>query len=106
MLIRTAVMGASGYAGGELVRLLDDHPEFEVTHLGAHSSAGETLASVHPHLRHGDRMLESITHDVDVDAVFLALPHGASWDIGKAMAFCGLERPKRTPSLKVNLLPS
>ena len=51
MSLSVAVAGASGYAGGELLRLLSSHPEFEVTIVTAHQNAGQPLASVHPHLR-------------------------------------------------------
>ncbi len=76
----TAVLGASGYAGGELIRFIDGHPGFEISFLGAHSRAGERLGSVHPHLTGGDRMLETFDADrvASLDAVFMALPHGAS----------------------------
>ena len=47
---RVAVLGASGYTGGELLRLLAGHPSFEVTFLGAKDSAGSSLADVQPHL--------------------------------------------------------
>ena len=50
MGIRVAVAGASGYAGGELLRLLAGHPEFEIAAATAHSQAGTPVASVHPHL--------------------------------------------------------
>ena len=88
MTTPVAILGASGYAGGELIRLADVHPEFEVVHLGAHRSEGERLGIVHPQLAGGDRILASL--DVgDVIAagtalVFLALPHGES--AGPAMA--------------------
>ena len=52
-----AVFGSSGYAGGELIRLIDGHPAFEIAYLGAHTAAGKTLGSVHPQLRGGDRLL-------------------------------------------------
>ncbi|HSG80046.1 MAG TPA: N-acetyl-gamma-glutamyl-phosphate reductase [Acidimicrobiia bacterium] len=81
-----AVLGASGYAGGELVRLLDDHPGIELVYLGAHSQAGRRLAEVHPHLTGGERVLGSNDSVPDVDVVFLALPHGASWQPGIALA--------------------
>ncbi len=83
-----AILGASGYAGGELIRLIDDHPNFGVAHLGAHSQAGATLATVHPHLGGGDRVLGTLDPDTipDVDLVFLALPHGASADPAMALA--------------------
>jgi len=80
-VIRAAVAGASGYAGGEILRLLLAHPQIEVGAVTAASSAGERLGGVHPHLVPlADRVLEETTlptlsgHDV----VFLALPHGHS----------------------------
>ncbi len=79
--LAVAVAGASGYAGGELLRLLSAHPEFEVTVVTAHSNAGQSLASVHPHLVSlGHLTLQETTADVlaAADVVFLALPHGAS----------------------------
>ncbi len=76
----TAVLGASGYGGGELIRFLDNHPEFSVELLTAHSNAGAALSDVHPHLGGGDRRLEAFDPDrfVDIDVAFLAMPHGAS----------------------------
>ena len=80
-MVTAAVAGASGYAGGEIVRLLLGHPDIELGTLTADSQAGKLLADVHPHLAAvGDRVLEPATpatlHGHDV--VFLALPHGAS----------------------------
>ncbi len=76
----TAVLGASGYGGGELIRILDNHPQFSVDLLIAHSNAGSSLSSVHPHLGGGDRVLEAFDPDrfADIDLAFLAMPHGAS----------------------------
>lgn len=87
-----AVLGASGYAGGELVRLLDAHPDIEIIHLAAHSSAGAPLGSVHPHLHGGDRMLHPGDPDLvpEVDIAFLALPHGASWQPALALVSRGV----------------
>ncbi|MFO7548165.1 MAG: N-acetyl-gamma-glutamyl-phosphate reductase [Acidimicrobiia bacterium] len=86
--LRTAVFGASGYAGGELVRLLDAHPVLELVHLGAHSRAGSTLGAVHPQLSGGERPLGGL--DLGslpaVDVVFLALPHGASAELAHELA--------------------
>ena len=75
-----AILGASGYAGGELIRFLDNHPGFEVVFLGAKTSAGRSLSSVHPHLSGGTRILEEFNADAvgSADVVFMALPHGAS----------------------------
>lgn len=91
--MKVAVLGASGYAGGELVRLLDEHPTFQLAHLGAHSKQGARLADVHPQLADGDRILggndaESVPPDTDL--VFLALPHGASWKAGEELASAGM----------------
>lgn len=88
MKLKAAVVGASGYAGGELVRLLDAHPVFDLVWLGAHSRAGETLREVHPHLSGGDRRLAASASEAvpRVDAAFLALPHGASYEIGHELA--------------------
>ncbi len=76
-----AVVGASGYAGGELLRLLVAHPHFEVGPIAAHSRAGARLGSVHPQIQSlADR--ELIAADADAlaaaDVIFLALPHGES----------------------------
>jgi N-acetyl-gamma-glutamyl-phosphate reductase len=79
--LRVAVAGASGYAGGEVLRLAMQHPELEVGIVTAHANAGGLLGRHHPHLIDlADRVLEPTTaaavdgHDV----VVLALPHGES----------------------------
>ncbi|GAA4403139.1 N-acetyl-gamma-glutamyl-phosphate reductase [Fodinibacter luteus] len=80
-MMRVAVAGASGYAGGEVVRLLLQHPELEVGALTASSNAGQPLGAVHAHLTPlADRVLEDTSADVLAghDAVVLALPHGHS----------------------------
>jgi len=79
--MKTAVLGASGYAGGELLRLLQNHPAFVPTHVTANAHAGERISSVHPQLsRMGDRTFAVLDHKLlaDCDLVFLALPHGES----------------------------
>jgi N-acetyl-gamma-glutamyl-phosphate reductase len=79
--MKTAVIGASGYAGGELLRLLATHPVFEVTLVGAHSNAGEQVTSVHPQLQSYAGRLFVTAESIDftrIDLVFLALPHGES----------------------------
>ncbi|CAN5310976.1 N-acetyl-gamma-glutamyl-phosphate reductase [soil metagenome] len=78
---RAAVAGASGYAGGELLRLLLGHPYGEVGAVTAHGNAGTPLGEHHPHLVPlADRVLQETSTDVlsGHDVVFLALPHGAS----------------------------
>ena len=79
--MKTAVIGASGYAGGELLRLLATHPHFEVTVVSAHSNAGEQVTSVHPQLQsYAGREFVSVDsiNFADIELVFLALPHGES----------------------------
>lgn len=78
---RAAVVGASGYAGGELLRLLDAHPFLSVDAVTAATNAGELVTSVHPHLRqYSGRVFEptDVARLADADVVFLALPHGQS----------------------------
>jgi len=81
MSLSVAVAGASGYAGGELLRLLSQHPDLEVTTVTAFQNAGQPLVAVQPHLRSLAHLtLQETTHEVlsGADVVFLALPHGAS----------------------------
>jgi N-acetyl-gamma-glutamyl-phosphate reductase len=81
MGIRAAVAGASGYAGGELLRLLLDHPHIEPAVLAAGSNAGQFVGDVHPHLPTlaGERFVATTPEALrGVDVVFLALPHGES----------------------------
>jgi N-acetyl-gamma-glutamyl-phosphate reductase len=88
MTVRVAVAGASGYAGGELLRLLLAHPEVEIGALTAGGSAGTPLAAHQPHLVPlADRVLADTTPDVLAghDVVFLALPHGHSADIAATL---------------------
>jgi N-acetyl-gamma-glutamyl-phosphate reductase len=82
--MRVAVAGASGYAGGELLRLIAGHPQFELSVLTADSSAGKTVAEVHLHLA-GDRRIAELVFEpqhaikqADCDLVFMALPSGQS----------------------------
>ncbi len=86
--VRAAVAGASGYAGGEVLRLLLGHPSVEIGALTAGSNAGEPLTKLQPHLLPlSDRILEETTVDVlsGHDVVFLALPHGQSAEIANAL---------------------
>ena len=81
MTYSVAVSGASGYAGGEILRLLADHPEFEVRTVTAHQNAGQALTAVQPHLRSFTHLTLKETSAATLaghDLVFLALPHGAS----------------------------
>ncbi|MFE0812205.1 N-acetyl-gamma-glutamyl-phosphate reductase [Streptomyces sp. NPDC058848] len=81
MAVRAAVAGASGYAGGELLRLLLAHPEVEIGALTGNSNAGQKLGALQPHLLPlAGRVLEPTTPEALAghDVVFLALPHGQS----------------------------
>ncbi|MGC5049472.1 N-acetyl-gamma-glutamyl-phosphate reductase [Micrococcus porci] len=95
MRFTVAVSGASGYAGGEVLRLLAGHPEAQIGAITAHSNAGERLGSLQPHLHAlADRVLDDTTGDVLAghDVVVLALPHGASAAVAAELA----ERSPRT----------
>ena len=80
MGIRVAVAGASGYAGGELLRLIAGHPELDLVAATAHSQAGLPVTAVHPQLAGLDVTLAATdaARLADADLVFLALPHGES----------------------------
>lgn len=81
MSVSVAVAGASGYAGGEVLRLLLDHPQVDIGALTAHSSAGDRLGMHQPHLPPlADRVLQPTSAQTLAghDVVVLALPHGAS----------------------------
>lgn len=85
---RVAVAGASGYAGGELLRLLLVHPHVEIGAVTAASTVGSTLGTHQPHLVPlSDRVIEATTAEVVAghDVVFLALPPGASAEIASEL---------------------
>lgn len=79
-----AIIGASGYTGAELIRLISTHPSFEIKALAANSKAGLSMASVFPHLRHLDLpdlvTWEKIDYD-QIDLCFCALPHKTSQEV-------------------------
>jgi N-acetyl-gamma-glutamyl-phosphate reductase len=88
MVLKVAVAGATGYAGGELLRLLLSHPHVEIGALTGSSSVGARLGDVSPHLTPlAERVVEETSTEVlsGHDVVFLALPHGASAAVAEAL---------------------
>ena len=88
--VRASVIGATGFAGVELVRLLAAHPQAELAFITSESSTGEFLNRMYPHL--GGRVKQQLTSMQDLDAIadgsdviFIALPHGHAMKIGKAL---------------------
>ena len=79
--IHTVILGASGYTGAELLRLLHNHPAFRIVALTGDSQAGKPIASVYPHLR-GRNLPDLVKHTevdfTDVQLVFCCLPHGTT----------------------------
>ena len=79
--MNVGVVGASGYAGGELLRLLSNHPNFKLAYISAGSNAGELITAIHPHLTNfAEQKFEStdMSRINKCDLVFIALPHGES----------------------------
>lgn len=88
---RASVIGATGYAGAELLRILLRHPRVSVAHITSESSAGKRIDALYPHLRGlCDLALESLADleriGADSDVVFIALPAGHAMDIAKRLA--------------------
>ena len=88
--MRASVIGATGYAGVELLRLLDGHPEAEIARITSESSTGEAIASMYPHLagrieKNLQSMQEIEEIAADSDVIFIALPHGHAMKIGKKL---------------------
>ncbi|ARO15060.1 N-acetyl-gamma-glutamyl-phosphate reductase [Ketogulonicigenium robustum] len=81
MPFNVAILGASGYTGAELVRIIATHPELRIVALSADRKAGMAMGDVFPHLRHLDLPQLVQTGEIDfsgIDLVFCALPHGLS----------------------------
>lgn len=88
MSIRVAILGASGYTGAELARLLARHPEMRMTVLTADRKAGQTMGDVFPHLAGMDLPRLVTIEEADwsqVDGVFCALPHGTTQEVIAAL---------------------
>src|SRR5262245_44205804 len=99
-MLRTAILGAAGYTGAELLRLVHRHPELELAVVAARENAGKRLGDVLPSTLGvegvGDRVLEAFEPEraselaKRVDVAFLCLPHAASARAGKALYEAGL----------------
>lgn len=89
------IIGASGYGGVQLVRLLMDHPGVEVAYLGGESSAGKSFAEIYPHLGHSvDLTIEPIDLDKIAErcqAVFLSLPNGLAYQMAPTLLSKGVK---------------
>lgn len=87
--VRVALLGASGYTGAEIIRLLANHPFFGITLMTADRNAGKSMESVFPHfITQKDLPILVSSNDAsfsDVDAVFCCLPHGTTQEIIKAL---------------------
>ncbi len=86
--MRASVIGATGYAGAELLRLLTGHPEAELAYITSESSAGEMITSLYPHLKgRVEKELDSMTDLERIaqgsDVIFAALPQGHAMKIGR-----------------------
>ena len=84
MTHKIAILGASGYTGAELVRLIAEHPNMQIVALAAERKAGQTMAQVFPHLRHMDLPVLCKIAEIDfsqVDLCFCALPHKTSQEV-------------------------
>ena len=80
MTLRASVVGGSGFTGGELLRLLTRHPEFEVVQATSRSYERKTVGRVHPNLRELDLRFTSPAELESVDVLFAATPHGVSME--------------------------
>nr|DAD20994.1 TPA_asm: hypothetical protein HUJ06_022457 [Nelumbo nucifera] len=87
-IVRVGVLGASGYTGSEIVRLIANHPNFDITLMTADRKAGQSIGSVFPHLVTQNLPDMVAIKDADfsnVDAVFCCLPHGTTQEIIKGL---------------------
>ena len=100
MTHKIAILGASGYTGAELVRLIATHPALEIAALAANSKAGQAMGAVFPHLRHLD-LPDLVTIDAidfsGIDLCFCALPHKTSQEV-----IAGLPRDLRIVDLSAD----
>ena len=89
-MFKVSIVGATGYAGAELLSILYRHPEVEIVHITSESHTGKKISELYPHLLGIlDMKLESLQDieriGADSDFVFIALPHGHAMDVGKKL---------------------
>lgn len=89
--MKVSVIGATGYAGAELLRILAGHPQVETAHITSESHTGKRIAEMYPHLEQScglalESMEEIKAIAADSDVVFIGLPHGHAMAVGKALA--------------------
>lgn len=110
MTIHVAILGSTGYTGAELIRLIEQHPDFMITHLGAHSQAGKKVRDVLPGIvgAVGDLTLAQADAPLadDIQLVFTALPHGAAaesvkkaLDVGKKVVDLSADFRHQSPDI-------
>ena len=94
-MTKVILLGASGYVGGELMRLIAAHPALSLAHACAHGEAGEPVAKVHPHLALAYAGVNFATYDEamlgEADMVMAALPHGATQALAPAILEAGVK---------------
>ena len=86
--VRVGIVGATGYVGAELIRILARHPFVELVGLQARGRAGEPVGATHPHLASTGLVVDDSI--AGADAVFLAMPHGASSALAPGLAAGGV----------------
>ena len=94
--MKTAIVGASGYSGEELIRLLSQHPEAELCAVTSRSLAGQKVADILPKLSHSVKDLtftesspKALAENKEIETVFLALPHGVSFEYAEPLYDAG-----------------
>ncbi|HIK02125.1 TPA: N-acetyl-gamma-glutamyl-phosphate reductase [archaeon] len=78
--MKAAIIGASGYTGADLIRILDSHPDVEISAITSRKYIGKSVWKAHPSMRNLNLRFTEYTKDADADVIFLALPHTASME--------------------------
>lgn len=91
-MFKVAIIGASGYTGGELLRMLLNHPEVEITDITSRQYDGTSAHELHPHIRDSGLVFKNKSpEELDADVVFTATPHGASMKIVPELLDAGMK---------------